>query len=97
MEIVQITGDVLEVLDEMRDLPVKDKDGNPTEIMKSHRFTTVKLLVTNSTGTTICLCKGFDLPATFKTPDPGTKKWTCPYISGLKNRKNAVPEVNFEV
>lgn len=97
MEIVQITGDVLEVVDEMRDLPVKDKDGNPTEVMKLHRFTTIKLLVQNQTGMTVCLCKGFDLPAIFKCPDVGTKKWVCPFITGLKNRKNSVPEVNFTV
>ena len=34
MEIVQISGDVLEVVDEMRDLPVKDKDG--TEVVLPH-------------------------------------------------------------
>ena len=97
MELVKITGDVLEVVDEMRDLPVKDKDGNPTGMKQQHRFTVVKVLVQNPDGITMVLCRGFDLPATFNPPRPGDKKWTCPYIQTMTNRKNAAPEVSFVV
>lgn len=95
MILCKLKGDVLDVVDEVRDLPVRDKDGNPTEKTKSHRMTTINLLVKNETGMTMVTCKGFDLPATFACPKVG-EKWETPRVTALTDRPGQSPTASFQ-
>ncbi len=72
MKIYEIKGMVLGVQDDNREFSVKDKDGNPTGQMKTHRITKIQVLATNADKQQVAVnCSGFDLPATFQLPKIG--------------------------
>ena len=89
---LQFTGSVQFVKDETRDFPVKDKDGNPTSSMKSHRIVEIMLLIPQPDKTQrVVVVKGFDFVG--KTPKVG-ETWTTPEVRRYDAFTEACPVVN---
>lgn len=92
---IKFTGKVLFVQDEERELPVKDKNGVPTQLVKKHRFTHVSMLVKDDDAKhdRPVMATSIDLPSTFVLPKQG-ETWTTPEIRRYESN-NGSPEVSF--
>lgn len=91
---LQFKGSVQFVKDEMKDLPIKDKDGNPTASTKSHRILEIMMLIpqTDKTSRAIVV-KGFD--SKIKSPKVGDD-WTTPEIRTYNAYSEACPIATIE-
>lgn len=89
------TGKVLFVTDEQRDLPVKDKNGVPTQLTKRYRFTTIQAMVRDNElkSDRPVVFKSVDLPASFVVPKPGDS-FTTPEVRSYQ-LDNGVPVIQF--
>lgn len=85
-----IKGDVIQVFDERRNIAVKDKDGNKTDVFKEHRFVTIQLLM----PTTVVVVKAFDPPSDFVVPKVGQKGWETPIVS-YRSKYLPIPEAEI--
>lgn len=94
MKMLTLTGKVLYASEEIRSFPIKDKDGNPTNINKDHRIVKIQLLITNSDKSSYaCLAQTFDPPTSFKLPSVG-EVFETPEIREYRNY-SGLPEVKF--
>lgn len=92
---IRIKGQVQFVKDETRSFPVRDKEGNPTAEMKEHRITEVLLIVTLADKSIRpCVCKGFDLPTTYKLPNIGDT-WEIPKIRKFDATQESCPTITL--
>lgn len=86
-------GSVQFVKDEHRDLPVKDKDGNPTAQTKDHRFVEIMMLIPQPDKTQrAILVKGFDTKIT--CPKIG-EIWETPEVRRYDAYSEGCPVVNI--
>lgn len=92
---IKLIGDVCSISDERRDFPVKDKDGNKTDVMKSHRIVQIVLLCKDGGTANPVVIRAFDPPASFVPPKVGDKAWTTPEITEYKSKFRAVPEASI--
>lgn len=89
------TAKVLYVTDETRDLPVKDKNGVPTQLTKRYRFTTIQAMVKDP-DTKIdrpVVFKSVDLPGSFSVPKAGDT-FVSPEVRKYE-LENGVPIISF--
>ena len=87
---LKIKGDVIQVFDEKRNVAVKDKDGNKTDVFKEHRFVTIQLLMPG----TVVVVKAFDPPSTFVVPNVGQKAWETSIVS-YRSKYLPIPEAEI--
>lgn len=95
---IKFKGQVLFVEDARRTLPVKDKNGIPTQMTKEHRFTRIQMLVKDPLHNNVqraVLVQSIDAPATFVLPEQG-KEWETPEINYFDSRKGS-PEASFSL
>lgn len=87
-------GTVQFVKDENKDLPVKDKDGNLTGSVKTHRILEIMLSIPQSDKSIrVIVVKGFD--SKIKAPKQGDE-WTTPEIRTYNAYSEACPVCTIE-
>lgn len=90
----KITGQVLNIDDRNIQFRAKDKDGNRTGDLETHRAVSIQMLVKDSEGKMFaCVVKSFDPDANFKIPVAG-KEWTTPEVQKYEI-KNGLPEIRI--
>lgn len=90
----KLKGTVSSVSDERREFAVKDKEGNPTSVMKPHRICQIVLLVKDGTAVRPVVVRAFDPDPSFVCPKEG-EQWETPEIMELRAKYRAVPEVGL--
>ena len=90
----KVKGLVSSVSDEKRSFAVKDKDGNPTSMMKEHRICQIVMLVKDGTATKPVVVRAFDPAPSFVCPKEGDT-WETPEIMEYRATFRAVPEIGI--
>jgi hypothetical protein len=91
---LKFTGLVQFVKDEVRDLPVKGKDGNPTGEMKPHRILEIMMLIPQpDKSQRVIVVKGFD--SKVEAPKTG-ETWTTPEVRRYDATVEACPTVMIQ-
>lgn len=93
---LKFTGKVIFSTKEERELPVKDKNGVPTSIMKNHVFIKIQMMVMDSDlkFERPLVCSTVDPAQSFTLPQPG-EKFTTPEVRRYEVTLDGVPTVTF--
>lgn len=88
---LRFKGQVQFVKDEVREIPVKDKDGNQTGATKPHRIVEIMMLIPQpDKSLRAIVVRGFD--AKFECPKNG-QEWETPEVRRYDATSEACPVV----
>lgn len=90
------TGKVIFATREERELPVKDKNGVPTSIMKNHVFVKIQMMVKDKelNFERPVVCSTVDPVPTFVVPKSG-ESFTTPEVRRYEVSLDGVPTITF--
>ena len=89
---LKFKGKVLNVDDRQIQFRAKDKDGNRTGDLETHRSISIQMLITSADGQMFaCVVNKFDPDANFKIPLSG-KDWETPEVQRYEIQ-NGLPNI----